>query len=565
MDDNDDFYRFTVGNNGPFGVTAQLFNLQSTLNADIQLIRDDNGNGLVDDDTSGGGDSEIRAQSHSGGTGGGESLTTTLDEPGTYFLRVLRASGTGQYTMSLRADSLDTAGNSLGTAFNLGALDTHNPPVFFLNDNFIGDIDRDDFFRFSISNPGEASLQFPGPPLPDGITAEIIHDADNDHGVDDGEVIATAPASQLGRKMQGIFLPAADDRYYLHIKSDGTDSDYDAILDYTRQTPHLGTPFLIDSANPAGTMIQCEDYDDGLPQTNGGEGISYHDSTPENVDGISRTNESVEIKNTNDTGGGFRIATTAVGEFLEYSIFVTNEAIYDVQFRVASNLPGASFHAEVDDRVVSGPPIAIPDTPGTFDGMQTVSGKTAFLTAGPHILRLVMDTTTGQNNGFAGSYNFIKITLAPGQTGTFALTPAHTTAAANERTNLSLEWTVPFVGWRTLKDVQLRLRDEQGVAFWVLFNEASNTFRLFDPNTGNFGPARQVGGSGILRGADVRMNLSSSRVIADGPNDLSVVLSLDLELKNSTRGRHFLVEVAASDDFGHAEDFAVAGTLDVLP
>src|SRR5437870_3918354 len=79
---------------------------------------------------------------------------------------------------------------------------------------------------------------------------------------------------------------------------------------------------------------------------------------------------------------------------------------------------------------------------------------------------------------FAGSINFVTIRPSGG-TGTFDLTPTHTTVRPGASTKLALEWTVPSGGWRVLKDVELRLKDDDGrTILRIRFNEASNTFQI---------------------------------------------------------------------------------------
>src|SRR5262249_24971779 len=131
-------------------------------------------------------------------------------------------------------------------------------------------------------------------------------------------------------------------------------------------------------------------------------------------------------------------------------------------------------------------------------------------------------------------------------------------------TKLALEWTVPHGGWRVLKDVELRLRDDDGrTILRIRFDEATNTFRLYDPKKKRFGKARAVGSGGVLASRCGRVYLAGSTVRADGPADPSVVLTFDVVLKKNLKSRHLTIEAAASDDLGHSDPFAFAGTLDV--
>jgi hypothetical protein len=273
----------------------------------------------------------------------------------------------------------------------------------------------------------------------------------------------------------------------------------------------------------------------------------------------------VDIKaEVNDAGGGARVTDTQPGEFLEYTILVQDDGNYDFDFRVSSPVAGGSLHAEIDGVNVTGA-VAVPNT-GSFDAMTTVTKTAIPLTEGPHTLRLAFDTgtTTGTTPNFAGSINFLAIRPSGG-TGTFKLSPASASVRGGSSTKLALEWTVPQGGWRVLKDVELRLHDDNGrTILRIRFNEASNTFQLYDPKKKKFGKAKAVGSNGVLSNKFARVHLATSTVQADGPTDPSVVITFDITLKKNLKGRHLTVEAAASDDLGHAAAFAFAGTLDVI-
>lgn len=543
LDDVFDVYRFTTGVNGPFELDAQLASAGG--NADLELIRDLNGNRLVEGN-------EVIARSVN--TGASDAIKRVLTVPGDYFLRVRRTTGNVTYTARFSAVSRDTAGNTPAAAQNLGALTQTT-----ISSAFVGAIDRDDFYRFTIPAARSLAAQFAGTtPPPGALRIEVIRDTDNDNVIDANETIAsTDTAADARDRINGLFLPAAG-TYFVRVTTPGTDGDYELSLATSAQVPFPAAgPFQIRA--DATTTIQAEDFDKG------GQGVAYNDTTNGNGGGVGRTDESVDFRTTSDVGGGFRIATTAVGEFLEYTVNVVTAASYDFDFRVSSNLPGATFHLEVDGVNATGT-LAVPDTGGGFDSMTTITRPGVFLPAGPHVLRLAMTGTTGSDNGFAGSYNFICVRPTPGQTGTFALSPQHAVVRPGTRTTLGLEWTVPAGGWRTLKTIDLKVRHpsgKQGV-LWVRFDEATNTVRLFDPDEGKFGPARALGSNGVLSTRFATVHLRTSRVIADGPLDDSVVLSLDVSFKPKVAGRRFIIEAAATDDLGHRDAFDLAGTLRVL-
>jgi Domain of unknown function (DUF4394)/Bacterial pre-peptidase C-terminal domain len=93
-------------------------------------------------------------------TSGGDSITQTLDA-GVYFLRVKQRSGTDiSYRLSLANDSLilpDTVGNQqdLAKQITLGA--TSNSFV-----DSVSRSDRNDYYRFDVTNPGNLSLNLNG-------------------------------------------------------------------------------------------------------------------------------------------------------------------------------------------------------------------------------------------------------------------------------------------------------------------------------------------------------------------------------------------------------------------
>jgi hypothetical protein len=151
------------------------------------------------------------------------------------------------------------------------------------------------------------------------------------------------------------------------------------------ESPYGGTPWAI-----PGT-IQAEDYDLG------GEGIAYHDSDAGNNGGGYR-NDSVDVRGCSDTGGGYQVGWTAAGEWLNYTLNVISKGSYTLNSRIASGGGGGTIHIEFDGINVSGP-INIPDT-GSYDTWQTLT-QTVQLSAGPHIMRVSIDSGSFDMNWFS--------------------------------------------------------------------------------------------------------------------------------------------------------------------
>jgi hypothetical protein len=168
------------------------------------------------------------------------------------------------------------------------------------------------------------------------------------------------------------------------INSNGTGSQSLTITvnQSSTELPFGGTPALI-----PGT-IQAENFDDG------GQGIAYNDNDATNNGGQYRLAEGVDIEVTTDTAGGYDIGWTNAGEWMQYTVNVTEAGIYTLKARVASIITGETFYITMDGVNISGT-MTVPNT-GGYQTWQTISVTTPMLTAGIHKMRVV-ETTGGYN------------------------------------------------------------------------------------------------------------------------------------------------------------------------
>ncbi|MGE5221991.1 MAG: carbohydrate-binding protein, partial [Omnitrophica WOR_2 bacterium] len=97
----------------------------------------------------------------------------------------------------------------------------------------------------------------------------------------------------------------------------------------------------------------------------------------------------VDMEGTTDTGGGYNVGWIANGEWLEYSVNVASGGSYKIDARVASANTGGKFHIELDGVNVTGA-MSFSGT-GGWQNWNTISASNIPLTAGKHILRIVMD------------------------------------------------------------------------------------------------------------------------------------------------------------------------------
>ena len=148
------------------------------------------------------------------------------------------------------------------------------------------------------------------------------------------------------------------------------------VVNPTVQAPYSGAAAVIPG------KIEAEKYDLGGT-------LAYNDLTTGNAGGKFRS-EDVDIETTTDIGGGFNIGYTAAGEWLEYTVNVSNATNYNIELRVATTSVGKSMHIEMNGTNVTGP-IALPNTSG-WQNWQTVTVPNIVLTAGTKIMKVVMDS-----------------------------------------------------------------------------------------------------------------------------------------------------------------------------
>ncbi len=261
--------------------------------------------------------------------------------------------------------------------------------------------------------------------------------------------------------------------------------------------------------------------------------------------------------------------TAGRGRTLSYTLVVSNKAGPDTAKGVKLTTPlpaGTTFAgARTSQGVIAAPAIGAPGTlivsiesiaPG---GTVTVILIVNVLSSAPSVLTGATqvsfdgrDPATANNTAQA----MVKVVTV----GTFVLTPGHTTVATGDHARLALEWTIPGPSWRELKTLDLRVRDHEGTVL-----EGTPMRLALAEGSGRFGPAKEPGSHAVLSNSTAKVYLKGTTVTADGPNDPSVVLTLDVSFKGRAAGRSYDVEVRASDDLGNVQDWMKAGTLTVRP
>jgi poly(hydroxyalkanoate) depolymerase family esterase len=164
------------------------------------------------------------------------------------------------------------------------------------------------------------------------------------------------------------------------------------------------TPDYANNLLTGSLRIEAENFDAG------GEGVAYHEMTATNLGGQYRTNEAVDIEATSDVGGGYDVTGTAAGEWLEYTIYVSEPGLYNLALRVAGTTAGS---VQVLAGEINGTNLTGAWTVLATGGAQTWTtiSNTVFLTPGQQVLHLDI---------LAGGFNLNWLQLSPVTAGIVA-------------------------------------------------------------------------------------------------------------------------------------------------
>ncbi|HXC63956.1 MAG TPA: family 16 glycosylhydrolase, partial [bacterium] len=167
------------------------------------------------------------------------------------------------------------------------------------------------------------------------------------------------------------------------------------LVDYVRvyKLTSNGTgPYGGTAVSVPGT-IQAENYDsynDAADPAEPGEGFAYNGLHGTQTNGVYRTGEAVSTEACGDTGGTYDCDYTSPGQWMQYTINVTQAGSYNLDARVASSGQGGSFHFDVDGAPVTGE-LTCPNT-GGWQSYQDLVATGVNLAAGTHQLLLVEDS-----------------------------------------------------------------------------------------------------------------------------------------------------------------------------
>ncbi len=165
--------------------------------------------------------------------------------------------------------------------------------------------------------------------------------------------------------------------------------DYIRVYGYqtsSTQLPYLGTLNL-----PA--KIEAENFDKGC-------GSAFYDNDNANKGGAYR-NTPVDIEVCTDAGGGYNVGYVGANEWLEYTVNVPITGLYNLTFRVASNVGGSKFRLEQDGVNKTGS-VNVNST-GGWQNWSDVNINNINLTAGTRVLRIFVEQGEFNINSFTTS------------------------------------------------------------------------------------------------------------------------------------------------------------------
>jgi len=160
--------------------------------------------------------------------------------------------------------------------------------------------------------------------------------------------------------------------------------------------PYHGKPHVIPG------LIEAEHWDKGPSEQ------AYHDSDAQNRGEDYRESTQVDIEKRDDASNGHGVGWTKKGEWLIYTVEVARAGKYDVEFPVASNKRGGTFHLEMGGKDVTGE-IEVPDT-GSWQTLKKIYKRGIFLEQGRQKMKLVMDSEGPSNS--IGDIDYIKFTVS---------------------------------------------------------------------------------------------------------------------------------------------------------
>jgi hypothetical protein len=199
--DEVDIYQFTLNDLSNLQITRTSASGNANLNPKVQLIRDSNNNGLIDN-------GEVFANDNNFGI---LSNRASIDVPaGAYFIYVEPKFGSTAYEMTLvgtpyGGNGLPDPGNTIPAARDLGVLSGTSSLK-----EYVGVLDPEDLYKFTLSNAANLQAR-----LTAGTDLDIflIQDTNNNGLIDNNETIRSGIGSLTRDLQAGTYFLKIEPRF----------------------------------------------------------------------------------------------------------------------------------------------------------------------------------------------------------------------------------------------------------------------------------------------------------------------------------------------------------------
>ncbi|MFN8255308.1 MAG: carbohydrate-binding protein [Bacteroidales bacterium] len=208
-----------------------------------------------------------------------------------------------------------------------------------------------------------------------------------------------------------------------NLKMENIEIHYDVMDAMFRQVHNSGTRPYANNTIPG--LINASDFDMGR------NGEAYYDNVVANYhlstntytawnSGWAYRNDGVDIEPCNDvSSNGYNVGFIDEGEWMVYTVNTSENALYSIDLRVASNSNSGILRILEDGNEITGP-VSISNT-GGWQNWSTVSIDSIILKQGTHQLKLLVEKAGFNINGFdfikSGNTNEVSFKVVSAITG----------------------------------------------------------------------------------------------------------------------------------------------------
>lgn len=158
--------------------------------------------------------------------------------------------------------------------------------------------------------------------------------------------------------------------------NDGNDDGWTPHDGFWKVDTNTDEPSVFDNYKPLPGVIEAAYYNSG------GEGVAYHDTTPENIGGVLR-GDSVDIRN--KPQGGTAVGWNQTGEWLKYNVNVKETGLYNLRLDASTTFTDAKVRLWLDDETDLTGVIDVPST-GGWNNWTPVTKEGITLPEGEHTI-----------------------------------------------------------------------------------------------------------------------------------------------------------------------------------